>query len=218
MTAGRTTARRPGEPKPDLIGYRVVHRAMVVDLDRLATAAAELAEHFDRARFNALRYYHRIVAHEIANHHTVEDDHVWPLLVALDCERAALVKLTDDHNVLDPLLHRADELLEHPRPGPELAATLREIAGLLVRHIADEERDIFPMIEQLVTIEDYQKLQQHFQSNFPPRMLPFLVVWAFRHATPEEYAAMMATTPTPFRIMHRMYRARFIAREKLLFR
>ena len=81
MTETDLVARPPGEPAPDLTDYRVVHRAMAVDLARLTRAAAELVDRPDRARMAALRYYLRAVSGEIESHHHVEDEHVWPFLV-----------------------------------------------------------------------------------------------------------------------------------------
>ena len=50
---------------PDLRDYRAVHRAMTVDVARLAAAAADLVDRPDPARMAALRYYLRVVSAEI---------------------------------------------------------------------------------------------------------------------------------------------------------
>src|SRR3712207_858839 len=192
MTSTETSARRAGEPAPDLTDYRVVHRAMTVDLDRLATAAAELVDRPDPARTAALRYYLHAVSGEIESHHQVEDDDVWPLLEAVAGDRTALVGLTEDHDRLDPLLHRARQLAALDRATPELAAVLREVADLLIRHVADEERDVFPIIADRVRVEDYRRLQARFRGNLRPSLLPFLVPWAVRHATPQERPVLLA--------------------------
>ena len=71
MTETAVIVRPAGEPAPDLTDYRVVHRAMAIDLARLTRAAAELAERHDPARMAALRYYLRAVFGEIASHHHV---------------------------------------------------------------------------------------------------------------------------------------------------
>jgi deazaflavin-dependent oxidoreductase (nitroreductase family) len=217
MTSTECTARRVGDPAPDLTDYRVVHRAMTVDLDRLATAAAELVDRPDPARLAALRYYLRAVSAEIESHHTVEDDDVWPLLEAVAGDRTALVPLTEDHDRLDPLLHRAGELAAHDRATPELAAVLREVADLLTRHVADEERDIFPIIAERLTVEDYRRLQARFRGNLRPALLPFLVPWAVRHATPEERPVLLAHAGRPMRALLAIFQPRFRAREELLF-
>lgn len=217
MTSTEITRRGPDEPVPDLIDYRIVHRAMTVDLDRLATAAAELVDRPDPARMSALRYYLGAVSGEIESHHHVEDDHVWPLLVAVAGERAALVPLTDDHERLDPLLHRAGGLAALTRATPELVAVLREITDLLVRHIADEERDVFPIITEFVRVADYERLQKRFRDNLRPSLLPFVVPWAVRHATPEERPVLIADAPWPLRVLLKIFEPRFRAREELLF-
>lgn len=217
MDRTRPRARRAGEPTPDLTDYVVVHRAMVVDLDRLATAAAQLVDRPDPARHAALRQHLKVVSYELENHHQVEDDSLWPFLVELDAERAALVRLTDDHEQLDPLLHRAAELAALRSTTSELAAALRKISDLLTRHIADEENEIFPFITTSVTVDDYQRLQVEFRRNLKPSMLSFLVPWVLDHAAADERARMLAESPLPLRVMYRVFAPRFRARQRLLF-
>jgi iron-sulfur cluster repair protein YtfE (RIC family) len=183
----------------------------------LATAAAELVERPQPARLAALRRYLRAVSGEIESHHHVEDEHVWPVLEAVAGDRTALVPLTADHDRLDPLLHRAAELAALDHATPELADVLREIADLLVRHIADEERDVFPIIEDCIRVEDYAALQKRFRGNLRPGLLPFLAPWAVRHATPEERATMVAEAGPLLRALLALFEPRFRAREQLLF-
>jgi iron-sulfur cluster repair protein YtfE (RIC family) len=211
------SVRRPGEPVPDLLDYRVVHRAMTVDLRKLATAAAQLVDRPDPKRMAALRHYLNAVSHEIVSHHQVEDDHVWPFLEAIAGHRTALVSLTEDHERLDPLLHRAGELAARIRSSPELAAVLRELADLLARHVSDEERDVFPIITDFVRVEDYQRMQQQFRRNLRPSLLPFLVPWVLGHAAAEERRAMLAEAGWPLRLLHRLFEPRFRARAELVF-
>jgi iron-sulfur cluster repair protein YtfE (RIC family) len=217
MTETDVVRRIPGEPAPDLTDYRVVHRAMTVDLQRLTRAAAELVERPDPARMAALRHYLGAVSGEIASHHHVEDEHVWPFLVTVAGERAALVPLTDDHDRLDPLLHRASELAARERATPELVAVLGEIAELLVRHVAAEERDVFPLIIEFVRPADYRRLQKLFQANLRLSLLPFLLPWVYRHATAEEHRDLIAYTRWPVRVLLRICEPGYRAREELLF-
>jgi len=217
VTAFQVLPRTPGEPAPDLRDYRVVHRAMTVDLQRLAVAAADLVDRPDRARMAALRYYLRVVSAEIESHHHVEDEDVWPFLEAVAGDRTALVPLTEDHEQLDPLLHRANELAAREVADPELVGVLREVADLLTRHVAAEERDVFPIITERVRVADYERLQKRFQGNLKPSLLPFLVPWVLRHASPEDRAALLAEAGWPMRVLNRLFEPRFRAREELLF-
>jgi len=217
VTSSEVLPRAPGEPVPDLRDYRVVHRAMTVDLHRLARAAADLVARPEPARMAALRYYLRVVSAEIESHHHVEDEDVWPFLEAVAGDRTALVPLTEDHERLDPLLHRANELAAREVADPELVGVLREVADLLVRHVADEERDVFPIITERVRVADYERLQKRFRGNLKPRLLPFLVPWVMRHASPEDRAALLAEAGWPMRVLNRLFEPRFRAREELLF-
>jgi Hemerythrin HHE cation binding domain len=141
---------------------------------------------------------------------------VWPLLEAVAGERIALVPLTEDHERLDPLLLRAGELADGQRSSVELAAVLREVAELLARHVAAEERDLFPILLERVRVEDYRRLQRRFRGNLRPGLLPFLVPWAVEHATPAERSALLADAG-PLRVLYVLFRRRFRVRSRLLF-
>lgn len=211
-TPHTATPRAPGEPAPDLLDYRVVHRAMTSDLARLAAVAEELVNSPDLRRLRLMRRYLRGVSSEIVNHHRVEDDDVWPLLQAVAGDRTALVALTEDHERLDPLLARAGRLAAADTATPELAATLHEVADLLVRHVADEERDVFPIISERVRVEDYARLQERFRGTLGLGVLTFVVPWVVGHARPDERRVLLADAPPPLRfllaITERGFRAR----------
>ena len=100
---------------------------------------------------------------------------------------------------------------------PELVGVLREVADLLTRHVAAEERDVFPIITERVRVADYERLQKRFQGNLKPSLLPFLVPWVLRHASPEDRAALLAEAGWPMRVLNRLFEPRFRAREELLF-
>ncbi|MEJ2861301.1 hemerythrin domain-containing protein [Actinomycetospora flava] len=216
MTAAYTaTSRRPGEPVPDLLDYRVVHRAMTTDTARLAAVAEELVRAPDRRRLRLLRRHLRGMTAEIVNHHRVEDDDVWPLLEAVAGDRTGLVALTEDHERLDPLLDRAGALAAAPTPA--LAETLHELADLLARHIADEERDVFPIIVDRVRVEDYARLQERFRGTLGLATLTFVVPWVVSHADPDERRALLAGAPAPLRAILALTGRGFRARVRRLF-
>ncbi|HEX2577551.1 MAG TPA: nitroreductase/quinone reductase family protein [Aquihabitans sp.] len=209
--------RAPGEPAPDLTDYRLVHRAMTVDFDRLATAAAQLVERPDPKRSALLRHYLERVVGEVHSHHQVEDDDVWPMLRAVARDRPDLGGLTEDHQRLDPLLEHAVGLARAEGGGEELVAVLRETADLLAGHIADEEREIFPLFEERLRLEDYEQLQRRFQANLDVRLLPFIVPWAISHASPEERATVLASAPRLMHVMLVLFERRFRTRQQRLF-
>jgi deazaflavin-dependent oxidoreductase (nitroreductase family) len=211
------TTRMPGEPVPDLLDYRVVHRAMTRDLARLATVADQLVRAPDPRRLRLLRWYLAGVTAEIVNHHRVEDDDVWPLLEAVAGDLTALVALTEDHERLDPLLARAGELAAADDATPELSAVLHEVADLLARHVADEERDVFPIITERVRVEDYARLQERFRGTLGLGVLTFVVPWVVGHASTEERRVLLGHAPPPLRGILAVTEGRFRTRAARLF-
>jgi deazaflavin-dependent oxidoreductase (nitroreductase family) len=190
---------------------------MTTDARRLAAAADELVERPDPARTAALRRYLRDLAQEIESHHHVEDTYVWPALEAVAADRTALVPLTDDHERLDPLLARAVGLAAGERSTPELVAVLGELAELLERHVADEERDVFPIITERVSVADYARMQERFRGSLRLRQLAFVVPWVVHHATAAERATLAAGAGVPLRLVLALFRRGFRRRERLLF-
>lgn len=211
------TMHAPGDRRPDLLDYRLVHRAMTVDFERLATAAEELASRPDRARMAELRRYLGAMTGEVVSHHHVEDAHVWPALTELAGDDVALAPLTADHEQLDPLLQLANELARSDEQISHLAGILHQVAHLLARHITDEERDLFPLIEARMDVPGYQELQRRFRANLRLRLLPFVVPWAVSHATAEERRSVLAEAPWPLRVLLAVFEPRFRRRQRRLF-
>ncbi len=92
---------------PDLTGIRIIHRAMRGDLHRLVA----LTEHLvatTPTRAKAIAHFVGRITHTIHQHHTREDEIVWPLIERSAGAAADLNDLSEDHSLLDPLLNEAD--------------------------------------------------------------------------------------------------------------
>lgn len=180
------TARPSTEPPADLTTYRLVHRAMVRDVARLADTTARPV---DPTRLRALRWYVDRLFPLIEHHHQGEDDLVWSLLRAVGAP-TSLDALSDEHRELDPLLHTVRAALHQTDPGPQLARDTEHLCSLLTRHIEEEEREIFPVITDLVGRRDVHTLENKMARTCPPRLIPFLVPWAADGAGPDEQYAV----------------------------
>lgn len=228
MTIKTLSARQPDEPAPDLSDYTIVHRAMTTDLRRLGELVDRVAQGQERLgerRAAALREYLVGIDAEIRSHHQIEDDHVWPLLVAVAAgPTAGLANLTSDHGELDPLLDAAKPLAarlaadpDDQRLAADLAAVLTEVSRLLDRHVADEERIVFPLIREYVRVADYRGLQRRFRGNLSPHALRFVVPWVVSHATAAEGLALRGDAGLPLRALLRVVTRRFADRQRLVF-
>ena len=77
-----------------------------------------------------------------------------------------LTDLTEDHSALDPKLDRlrtaAADLVAHPtseEAAGTLALQLAQLRDLLVEHIEEEERDVFPVILRHLSVDDWKTVE-----------------------------------------------------------
>ena len=169
------TARRPGDPEPDLLGISLAHRAMVTDVGRVATLSSAFADGgmtCTPRRARAVARYVNLLCDSVHHHHTTEDQILWPVIEASAGGSVDLTELTEDHATLDPRLDRLRALAAGFRlnvgdkeSAAPLAAGLTELHGLLHEHIADEEREIFPVIRQYVSVDDWAAVEKAAQRS-----------------------------------------------------
>lgn len=169
------TARRPGDPEPDLLGISLAHRAMVTDVGRVATLTSAFADGgmtCTPRRARAVARYVNLLCDSVHHHHTTEDQILWPVIEASAEGSVDLTELTEDHAALDQRLDRLRALAAGFRlnvgdkeSAAPLAAGLTELHGLLHEHIADEEREIFPVIRQYVSVDDWAAVEKAAQRS-----------------------------------------------------
>lgn len=167
------TARRPGDPEPDLLGISLAHRAMVTDVGRVATLASAFADGqmtCTPRRARAVARYVELLCDSVHHHHATEDQVLWPVIEAAAGGCVDLTELSEDHAALDPRLDRLRALaagfqlnVGDRESAAPLAAGLTELHALLHEHIADEEREIFPVIRQYVAVDDWAAVEKTAQ-------------------------------------------------------
>ncbi|MGN9913869.1 hemerythrin domain-containing protein [Phytohabitans sp. LJ34] len=216
---------RSGEPEPNLMGFTMVHRAMLRDVQRLADVAAGLARDpsaITAARASALATHGTHMVQEIHHHHRREDEVLWPVIRAAAGHAVDLTPFVDDHKALDPLLERlrttiTDFGADPARHAASLAATAGELSQLLHEHIPEEEREVFPIIRTYVSAATWQRAERQMSKGVTLRHASWLIPWVEHHATGEERAHLQREAPLPFRILLAMFRGRFAARYRKAF-
>ena len=207
------TPRRPGEPEADLTGLALAHRALRGGCRLLADGAASVAADgagWPPARRRALVAFGRGVLREVRVHTEREDAVLWPVVAASAGAHAAdLGPLTEDHAALRAVLARAAAALPGLAaggPGAAPAATvLAELAGALDEHVAEEEREVFPVLRRCVSARDLARYEARCARGPGLRHAAFALPWlAATCGTPAERAGLLATTPVPLRVVLRL--------------
>ncbi|MFC7497386.1 MULTISPECIES: hemerythrin domain-containing protein [unclassified Nocardioides] len=157
----------------------LMHHAFRRDLDLFAAAVRNTPAD-DRATWALLAERWELFADVLHEHHTVEDVGIWPELERLgtDADVAVLHAMEAEHGELDPLLegcaagfrrlaqgsNQGSDQGSGQRADEDVRAALavRVIAAResLRRHLAHEETDAIAIIQRLMTVEDWARVEE----------------------------------------------------------
>jgi hypothetical protein len=185
-------ARQPADPEPDLSSLLVTHRAIRLDLARLAGSLARTAAvPLTSARCRALRRYGAALFSEISSHLDDEDGILWPLIAATAGQCVDLAPLTDDHQAIAATLARAARAVDFTgSPGVQAAEPVKDLREMLDQHITDEESQIVPAIRRYLPASACRSYQAQGWRRASLASLRFRAPWLARAAAPWELPAL----------------------------
>ncbi len=224
MLPGQTAA-HPGPV--DMTMMYVMHHAFRRDLTAFAAAAAATPV-TDRASWRALAERWGVFSQCLHHHHSGEDAGLWPLLLerAHESERETLEAMEAEHAEIDPILTACaagfTRLVEHADEDARAALAVRLAAAResLGRHLRHEETDTIRIIQERMTNEEWQAVdEEYFKQGLSPKQLLAIVPWAIHGIPAETREALFAE---PGGRVHRLAwlatRGRFNRRERIAFR
>ena len=173
-----------------------------------ATARSEpIAAHLD------------FLLNSLHNHHTGEDENIWPRLLERAAPHAELItRMEKQHEVVAERSERVGTLLEAwrrtPADGEALATALDEFTAALVEHLDDEEAQVVPLIRAHITAEEWTRFGQETFEKFtnPEKLVATGTLEEV--ATPEEATWFIGDLPLPIKLMWRLLGRRKYARYK----
>ena len=214
--AARLRARRAsGEADaPAEVGFmRALHAALRRDLSRLRDAAAQI-DSSAGAPATVLAGWDTFRA-ELDNHHQAEDDDLWPVLrreLSDPGELASVDAMVEEHKHIEPALAGVDAAL---RGGGELAAPVETLSTVVLDHLAHDEREVLPLIEQHMTRAQWRAFMVKERNKRPPRERPEFLTWVLDDAGEQDAAAVLTELPPPARLVYRwVLRPRYNAQHR----
>jgi iron-sulfur cluster repair protein YtfE (RIC family) len=223
------TRRRSDEPVVDLTTHVVVHRALRIDLTRLAVVAQGLPEHGCwPTRASALLEYLTGIGHYLHTHQRVARDVLAPLLVSMGAEASSLPAPQPADGRVDSLVRRASELLTAlTGPASQAESTrssteaLTEALEMLLEDVelivAVEEHTVFPLVLRHLNQESFCWVEAQCHRSLKPQLLPFIVPWVVSHATESERALMTEQASLPMRAILKTFECGFLDMQELAF-
>jgi len=192
--------------RPDINEMRVIHRVFRREFAQLPALIRGVRDG-DTERAAVVADHATRVLTFLGIHHQGEDELLWPLIEARATLRADLVRRMEaQHQVVAELIERAGKQLPAwagaptSAKGGELAAIIEDLRRGLLEHLDEEEREILPLVEEHLSVDEWAKLAEHGRSHAgaPPQMMLILAM-ILEEATPDERAHMLSPMPPPAR-------------------
>ncbi|WP_432979021.1 hemerythrin domain-containing protein [Dactylosporangium sp. CA-233914] len=174
----------------------------------------------DTARAAVLAGLAREYIEGLHNHHTSEDELLWPKLLArVDLDAELVLRMEEQHQVVDAGLLEVERRLaawERSPAEPErdaLVAALAQHRRDLLLHLDEEEQQVLPLIHEHLTVEEWSALSEHARAKTPKDKLLFVLGALLEEATPEERDRFLGLLPLPARLLWRTVGKRSYAKQ-----
>lgn len=191
--------------KNDMTMMFVMHDALRRDLDRIARLTARTDDdpkHVLRtaAGWGMFKSY-------LHAHHTSEDELLWPPLsnaLPVDSNGAALLDAMEaEHAAIDPLIDAIDAALADPNSGPAQLGELADaLSGGLRAHLKHEEQDGLPLIDSIITAQQWQAFSAGGAKQIADDVSRFMP-WMLDGAVPQVASSVLIRMPPPVREAYR---------------
>jgi hemerythrin-like domain-containing protein len=184
----------------------VVHRAYRREF-REAAGLVESVRAGDRQRAEFVGQYLASIVDSLHHHHAGEDDLLWPVLLPRVALHTELVhRMESQHKQLAVHIDRIAELLPGWRvtgdavAGRDLAGVFAEASALLDEHLAEEEREILPLVAEHMTPAEWQAIGDRGVASLPKNGTAFVFLGLIlQDATDAEGTAFLRLVPPPVR-------------------
>jgi hemerythrin-like domain-containing protein len=154
------------------------------------------------------------------HHHTAEDRNLWPVLMdRAEPDREVVQRMESQHEGLATLLERTQVQAAQFRytasspDGEHLAATIEALYTALDEHLRDEEAHILPLVEQHMTVAEWDHLGQEASKGLSNEQRVLMMGMLLETSTPEDADLLLHHAPVLITkvgwplVMHRQYEA-----------
>ena len=125
---------------------------------------------------------------------------------------ATVDAMVTEHQQIPPALADVDAAL---RGGGELAAPVEHLSTVVLEHLAHEEGEVLPLIEQHLTQAQWRAFLHKERARRSPRERPEFLTWILDDASQQDTAAVLTEMPPPARLIYRrMLRPRYDAQHR----
>ncbi len=178
----------------------IIHAALRRDLDRLALLLGQPEDLADD-RLRSLGGHARWLMHILHEHHSGEDDRLFPIIRRNNPGTAELLDaMASEHAAIAEAAHALETAGAKAEAGvPDAAAGMRDaVAGLrtvLDPHLEHEERDLGPLVPQSVSEAEWADFERSNTEGRRPPELAFRGHWIMDNLDDEGVAVVTGLVP-----------------------
>jgi hemerythrin-like domain-containing protein len=178
----------------------IIHAALRRDLDRMALLLGQ-PEDLSESRVRALGAHARWLMDLLHEHHTGEDDRLFPIIRRNNPATADLLDaMASEHEAIAEAVHALQDAGAKAEAGvPDAAASLRDaVSGLrtvLDPHLEHEERDLSPLVPQSVSEAEWADFERSNTQGRKPPELAFRGHWIIDNLDDEGVGVVTGLVP-----------------------
>jgi hypothetical protein len=204
----------------DQTGMYVMHHAFRRDLARFESAVRRTPPS-DAATWRLLQDRWRRVGEVLHHHHRVEDEAFWPVLMKhADAQgdtvaHQLLLDMAAEHGGIDPALAGCEsafaDMVDHPCEDHRHALDVRMTAvrASLLDHLRHEETEALPLVQRVMTPEEFAETEKAAQRGYPLRMMAFLLPWVMSGVPDEPKQRVLDDAGRVYGLLLRLFEGRF---------
>jgi len=198
-------------PRPDTNDVRAVHGGLRREFRLFPSLLVEASAAGDAGRVAALTDHWALITGILHRHHDGEDELLWPVLVGRSPAVADVVPLMQEqHEAMIAAMADADVVvtgwsgndqaaLEDQAALAAAIAPLTLLAEAVATHFDAEEANILPLVQALMSREEWDALGVHGRAATPLDKLPIVACMLMEDADDAALAAFLAPIPEPVR-------------------
>jgi hemerythrin-like domain-containing protein len=198
----------PGTTKPNTHEMVVIHRVFRREFQLLPDLIEQVAGG-NTQRAAVLAEHLTDLVSSLHHHHEGEDDLLWPVLLAKATLQTELVhRMESQHEALSTALEKVEKLTPawaataNPADRDELAKAVRESSVILEEHMAEEEKEILPVVDEHLTAEEWDKLGDRGAKSISDKRKRLLFLgMILEEATPAEAELFWIHIPAPVKLL-----------------
>jgi hemerythrin-like domain-containing protein len=197
----------------DAFEMAILHAAFRRELDNSLRLIHDV-EAGDTLRSGTVGRRVAFIVEALHHHHAAEDEVIWPKLIARAATRELdITRMADAHREIADCIARVRSIVASwsasadPRLAVQLVPAVYDFRTRLDEHLADEERNIVPLINDRLTPREWRQflarggrfLVKH------PKLGLVLAGFVLDGVSPEDKRRFLANVPPPQRIAFRLF-------------